>query len=61
MGTIGTGLIIAGRAIPDLGKIESIGVAVAIGAAYLIALFIAREFNAEDRARFAKIFRKGRK
>jgi O-antigen/teichoic acid export membrane protein len=61
VGTVGTGLVIAGRAIPDLGKIGSIGVAVAIGVAYLIALFIAREFNAEDRARVAKIFRRGRK
>ena len=61
VGVVGAGLVIAGRAIPLQGKIESIGVAIAIGLAYVIALFIAREFNAEDRARFAKIVRRGRK
>jgi len=61
VGVVGTGLVLAGRALPSVGKIGSIGIAVAIGIAYLVALFIIREFNAEDRARFAKIVRRGRK
>jgi len=61
VGSVGAGLVLAGRALPTVGKLGSIGLAVAIGLAYLVALFVVREFNAEDRARFAKIVRRGRK
>jgi O-antigen/teichoic acid export membrane protein len=61
VGLVGTGLIFAGRMAPPMGKLGSIGLAVAIGLAYLVAMFIVREFDAEDRARFSKIIRRGRK
>lgn len=61
VGLVGAGLVFAGRALPAMGKLGSIGLAVAIGLAYLVALFLVREFDAEDRARFAKIIRRGRK
>ena len=61
VGLVGAALFVAGRMAPPLGKIGSIGLAVGIGLAYVIALFIIREFDAEDRARFGKIIRRGRK
>jgi O-antigen/teichoic acid export membrane protein len=56
---IGAVMVVAGRALPTLGKIGNLGVAVAMGLIFLAALVVTREFGAEDKERLMRVL--GRK
>lgn len=57
--TIGVALVVAGRFIPPAGKIVTLGIACAVGLAFLAALVITREFGAEDKARLKRMLKRG--
>lgn len=48
-------LVVAGRFLPELGRIASLAAAVAVGLAFLTGLWLTGEFGAEDRERFMRI------
>ncbi|MCA9541457.1 MAG: oligosaccharide flippase family protein [Myxococcales bacterium] len=58
---IGAVLVTGGRFLPPLGKVTSLGVAAAVGLAFLALLVVTREFGVEDRARLMRVLRRRRK
>jgi O-antigen/teichoic acid export membrane protein len=52
------GAVIAARFVPVHGKLLGFAVMAMVGVAYLAILIVTREFGAEDRAKFAKVFRR---
>lgn len=56
---IGAVMVVAGRALPTLGKIGNLALAVAMGLAFVAALVVTREFGAEDKERLMRVL--GRK
>jgi O-antigen/teichoic acid export membrane protein len=52
------GAVVAGRLVPGHGKLLGFAVMAMVGLAYLAILVITREFGPEDRAKFAKVFRR---
>jgi O-antigen/teichoic acid export membrane protein len=56
---LGGALVAAGRLlVPELGRVASLAVAVAVGLAFLVGLVLLREFNAEDKARLGRVLRR---
>ena len=55
---IGTALVLAGRQLPEMGKIASLGMLVGVGICYLLALILTREFGEEDKARLMRVLRR---
>jgi hypothetical protein len=52
------GAVIAARLVPGHGKVVGIAVVALVGIAYLAILIVTREFGPEDRAKFAKVFKR---
>jgi O-antigen/teichoic acid export membrane protein len=52
------GAVIAARLVPGHGKLVSFAVMALVGLAYLAILVVTREFGPEDRAKFAKVFKR---
>jgi hypothetical protein len=50
--------VIAARLVPGHGKLLAFGVMALVGIAYVAVLVVTREFGPEDRAKFAKVFRR---
>ncbi len=55
---IGTALVVAGRFLPQMGKIASLGMLAGVGVTYLLALVVTREFGPEDKARLMRVLRR---
>jgi hypothetical protein len=52
------GAVIAARLVPGQGKVVGMAVMALVGIAYVAILVVTREFGPEDRAKFAKVFRR---
>jgi O-antigen/teichoic acid export membrane protein len=50
--------VVAARLVPGHGKIVGLAVMALAGIAYVAALVVTREFGPEDRAKFAKVFKR---
>jgi len=50
--------LLAARVVPGHGKIVGFAVMALTGIAYVAVLVVTREFGAEDRAKFAKVFKR---
>ena len=55
---IGGALVLMGRFLPPTGKVVALGLAVAIGIAFLAGLILTREFGEEDKARLRRVLRR---
>ena len=56
--SIGTVLVVAGRQLPQMGRVASLGMLAAVGITYLLALLLTREFGEEDKARLMRVIRR---
>ena len=52
------GAVVAARFVPGHGKLLGFAVMAMVGIAYVAILVVTREFGPEDRAKFAKVFRR---
>ena len=52
------GAVVAARFVPGHGKMVGFAVMALVGIAYVAILVVTREFGAEDRAKFAKVFKR---
>jgi O-antigen/teichoic acid export membrane protein len=52
------GAVVAARLVPGYGKLVGFAVMALVGIAYLTILIVAREFGPEDKAKFAKVFKR---
>ncbi|HMF40523.1 MAG TPA: hypothetical protein VKQ32_07510, partial [Polyangia bacterium] len=52
------GAVIAARLVPGHGKLLGFAVMAMVGFAYVAILVVTREFGADDRAKFAKVFKR---
>ena len=50
--------VVAARVVPGQGKMVGFAVMALVGVAYLAVLVVTREFGPEDRAKFAKVFKR---
>ena len=52
------GAFVAARLVPGHGKMVGFAVMALVGIAYVAVLVVTREFGPEDRAKFAKVFKR---
>ncbi len=52
---IGAAFVFAAQYMPQMNKLITLAAAVALGILFFVALFVTREFTAEDKARFMKV------
>ena len=50
--------VVAARLVPGHGKLVGFAVMALVGIAYVAVLVVTREFGPEDRAKFAKVFKR---
>ena len=50
--------VVAARVVPGQGKIVGFAVMALVGLTYVAVLVVTREFGPEDRAKFAKVFKR---
>jgi hypothetical protein len=52
------GAVAAARLVPGQGKLVGFAVMALVGIAYVAVLVVTREFGPEDRAKFARVFKR---